>query len=102
MPTAEGKPSLMDAILNGDKPKNFFAIKPVTDWVGDGVESPIDGNVYRTKSEYLNHLKQNNAHITEMSPESSRKERLKKKDAEKKELQKAVQDQKEFLQGRLK
>lgn len=101
MPTPSGRPSLMDAILEGAKPSNFLVAKPCTDWIGDGTVSPVDGKVYRHKDDYLNHLKREGMHIKEESPERSREKRQKKTEAEKQEYQQALKDQKEFLEGRI-
>lgn len=100
MPTASGRPSLMDAILAGEKPSNFLATKPNCDWVGDGVQSPIDGKVYRHKADYMNHLKQTGHHIIGDSLESRKEKRRKQKEKIKEESARAEKLQKEYLEGR--
>lgn len=101
MPTPSGRESLMDAILAGQQPSNFLVVKPCTDWIGDGTISPVDGQVYRSKDDYLGHLKRNGMHIAEDSPQRSQEKRAKKTEKQKEEYQKALKDQKEFMEGRI-
>lgn len=101
MPTPSGRESLMDAILAGNQPSNFLVTKPCTDWIGDGTISPVDGQVYRSKDDYLGHLKRNGMRIAEDSPQRSQEKRLKKTEKQKEEYQTALKDQKEFSEGRI-
>lgn len=65
MPTDSGKPSMMDAILAGEKVRMHAGNRDKS--VGDGVISQLDGKRYGNMKQYENHLKQNDCHIKDYS-----------------------------------
>lgn len=63
MPTPSGAPSLMDAILAGEKPDFLVCDKEKVMDSGKGIKSPLDGSYHATRKGYEQHLKQNGCHI---------------------------------------
>lgn len=96
MPTDSGRRSLMDAILAGEKPKNFLIAKPQCDWIGDGVESMLDGKVYTSKKSYLEHLDRKGYHISGDSLDSRQEKRRKATEKNKEEYEAAKKEAEKY------
>lgn len=73
MPTDSGRPSMMDAILAGEKVRMTVSNRDIS--FGDPVKSMIDGKHYSNKTDYSNHLKQHGCHEVGNDPIVEKKEK---------------------------
>lgn len=61
MPLANGQPTMMEALLAGERVKMSVGNRESN--TANGITSPVDGSYHSNAKQYDNHLKQHGCHV---------------------------------------